>query len=694
LALLAGFGAARAVGRLGRWAPEGLAALLALLIAANLSWAFTTYNPRLPAGAGIEAVRQFERKSGLIGLSTQGEFLPIWVTQVPPADSLAQRLTPNDLIDRVGPASLPAGATLLSVDNRLTSTTARITAPAAGEMIFDWFYFPGWRATVNGQPANIRPVPPSGRIGVSVPAGESVVSVQFGSTPVRILGWAISVLALVVVGAVAVRMRSWQNESAKADFVPLLPRFLRSVPVGQPPGMGGPFRSMDFRKALAVSAIVGLVAGAGRIGLVDRGLTPWLQVRLRDGAVRGAGAPLNIAFGDQLTLLAWDPPAPTASGGTAAFRLYWQAQQPLTRDYSIATHLLDENGLLLAQSDSMHPGGTPTSVWATDRYDIDDHQLALPAGLPPGGYRLLAGVYLAGGGLVGQMVEIGTLQVTRPPRSVSPSELPIGHPLDAAFGDIRLIGLDMSAAPIRPGDDLLVTNYWQAIRAPGADFTARFELTDAAGARFTVDAPPASRAYPTSQWAAGEILRGLQVLRVPAQAAPGPMVLKLTLLDTTGAAIGPELSVGAVEIQAVARSFTAPAMPVRIGVTLGGLIRLEGATQLPPHAAAGATLPITLFWHALELVPDRYSVFIHLLDAGGTLRAQIDSPPLAGARPTTGWLPGEYLTDPYSLVLPADLPPGTYRLEVGLYRPETGERLPVAGADDASIVIGEITISE
>src|SRR5205085_6851938 len=165
LALLAGYGAGRASAYLPvRWAPVGLAALLALIIAANLTWAFTTYNPPL-ANAGIDGVRQFERKSGLIGLSTQGEFLPIWVTEVPPPDTLAQRLTADNLINRVGPDSLPAGAKLLSVDNRLTSTMARISAPIAGEMIFDWFYFPGWRATVNGQPAAIRPVTPSGRIG-------------------------------------------------------------------------------------------------------------------------------------------------------------------------------------------------------------------------------------------------------------------------------------------------------------------------------------------------------------------------------------------------------------------------------------------------------------------------------------------------------------------------------------------------
>jgi hypothetical protein len=49
---------------------------------------------------------------------------------------------------------------------------------------------------------------------------------------------------------------------------------------------------------------------------------------------------------------------------------------------------------------------------------------------------------------------------------------------------------------------------------------------------------------------------------------------------------------------------------------------------------------------------------------------------LAGAAPTTTWLPGEIIADAYSLPLPADLPAGEYRLIVGFYNPTTGERLP------------------
>jgi hypothetical protein len=41
------------------------------------------------------------------------------------------------------------------------------------------------------------------------------------------------------------------------------------------------------------------------------------------------------------------------------------------------------------------------------------------------------------------------------------------------------------------------------------------------------------------------------------------------------------------------------------------------------------------------------------------------------------------LDDAHTIPLPAGLAPGTYQLWVGLYDPETGHRLPLAGGADA-----------
>ena len=38
--------------------------------------------------------------------------------------------------------------------------------------------------------------------------------------------------------------------------------------------------------------------------------------------------------------------------------------------------------------------------------------------------------------------------------------------------------------------------------------------------------------------------------------------------------------------------------------------------------------------------------------------------------PTTTWIPGQILTDRYTLALDPDTEPGTYHLEVGFYDPD------------------------
>jgi hypothetical protein len=62
-----------------------------------------------------------------------------------------------------------------------------------------------------------------------------------------------------------------------------------------------------------------------------------------------------------------------------------------------------------------------------------------------------------------------------------------------------------------------------------------------------------------------------------------------------------------------------------------------------------------------------YTVFVHLLDEKGAVRAQRDSAPRDGTYPTSSWEQDEIVTDSYSLMLPPDLAPGEYRLAVGMY---------------------------
>jgi hypothetical protein len=90
---------------------------------------------------------------------------------------------------------------------------------------------------------------------------------------------------------------------------------------------------------------------------------------------------------------------PAASRGTLPVTLYWRTDGFLDQDFTIFVQLLGADGKPVAQSDAQpENGGYPTSLWQPGEMVRDSHSLKIPAGLPPGEYRLLAGMYLLASG--------------------------------------------------------------------------------------------------------------------------------------------------------------------------------------------------------------------------------------------------------------------------------------------------------
>ncbi len=114
---------------------------------------------------------------------------------------------------------------------------------------------------------------------------------------------------------------------------------------------------------------------------------------------------------------------------------------------------------------------------------------------------------------------------------------------------------------------------------------------------------------------------------------------------------------------------------------------------------AGGNLPVTLFWDVLRQPSADYSIFLHLCQqCDAPPPASSDAPPYQGYLPTSVWLPNNLIHDEQAIPLPADLPPGTYRLYVGLYRPgdpATTARLPITSphpTDTRRLLLGEVQI--
>jgi hypothetical protein len=74
--------------------------------------------------------------------------------------------------------------------------------------------------------------------------------------------------------------------------------------------------------------------------------------------------------------------------------LQWTTTQPIPQAYTAFAHLLGPNGQVVAQSDRQPEGGFyPTWAWDIGEPIADPFQLATPASISPGVYRLLVGWY-------------------------------------------------------------------------------------------------------------------------------------------------------------------------------------------------------------------------------------------------------------------------------------------------------------
>lgn len=110
-------------------------------------------------------------------------------------------------------------------------------------------------------------------------------------------------------------------------------------------------------------------------------------------------------------------------------------------------------------------------------------------------------------------------------------------------------------------------------------------------------------------------------------------------------------------------------------VDFGSDISLTGFRLARSAVQRGGQLQLTLFWLGRAPVAKSYTVFVHLLAPDGSNILNGDGIPRTGSRPTNSWQPGETLIDTHSIALPADMPVGVYRLEIGMYERDSGMRL-------------------
>lgn len=109
-----------------------------------------------------------------------------------------------------------------------------------------------------------------------------------------------------------------------------------------------------------------------------------------------------------------------------------------------------------------------------------------------------------------------------------------------------------------------------------------------------------------------------------------------------------------------------------VDAMFGDGLRLRGIR----HTLQGNELVITPSWSVEADQTGGLFCFVHVLDRRGKKVAQVDAPLDEGL--FTTWQAGQQFGSPLPMNLPPDLPPGEYRVVLGVYYPAGGERLPLA----------------
>ena len=660
-----------------------------------LSW--TQSRPVDDRSLTMPALAAYESRTREYGATSSWskEFFPRWVDIQPAFKGIAlggqaTTLDPVITVDGAG----------------RTSFDATITSPAGGSLRFKGFFFPGWRAVLDGH-TELQPYPSTtmGLLTVDLPAGTHRLSVAWGGTPLQRAAGGLTLLSLAA-------LAWWYARSGRF-------RGQRSLAV--------------FPLALLAAALAGL-AWPRPAGTVQTPAQP----------VAGAGLEL-LAYSTEMA----DP-------SMLLVHPYWYVAQRPPKNVHMSWQLRGAAGQLIAEDSSRPYYGTlDAGDWPAGTVAGDAYQVMLPPGLSPGSYQLCLAIDSPDvGGRVQVPRAIGTVTV---PAAVPQTGLPTGtERLDLSFGGQALLaGYDMAIGPqaaavggprpvlsqmrpavVHPGDALLYTLYWYAQAPMTLDYHSFIHLVDfAQRPLLKVDHLAGERFASSTLWSSAYPSADFFTLVVPTGTVSGlywpevglydfDTVGLLAVRDSAGREVGDSFALPPIKVvspiapapqhDAYAQVGTlgtlqgfdlavvppgAPAAAAGTPISTGsgtpsGPSSLQGQGTGPaqgpspgqgpgaisvalPELVPGAQLTLTLYFHSQQPASVDYTRFVHLYSPALGMAAQSDGVPQGGDNPTGSWVPGETIADQVTLKVDEKAPPGPYVLQIGFYNPAGGQRVPV-----------------
>ncbi len=428
----------------------------------------------------------------------------------------------------------------------------------------------------------------------------------------------------------------------------------------------------------------------------------WLDLKLELYAPRpevivlpDGVTPTEATWPGGLTLNGFKSPESVAAGSEWQPVSYWSRSSEVSERFKLSLRFVDELGVIWHQNDIELWGDYPPADWPSERIIRFAPILHLPAGVPPGKYRLWLRVIRADSPdplLIEGAADLPLIELSVNSAMGRPGvgQLPIQQLVNRQFGgQIELVGFNVPAGEYRPGHTVPVDLLWRVSRPPKTDYQLLAQLRDTAGQVVSEQVTTLTRAaYRPSSWKEGEILRGKAAPVIPADVPGGSLELTVALIHPESLQplaidwfLGPKyIALTSIPITPWPLETEMPPISNQIKAEFGQpeAVELYGFDLSNEKPGPGESVEITLYWRSLSgEIKTSYSVFVHLAGEDETILAQSDGLPASGFRPTTSWRANEVIVDLHNLSLPESPEPGNYRMWVGLYDPQTDLRMPL-----------------
>lgn len=218
-------------------------------------------------------------------------------------------------------------------------------------------------------------------------------------------------------------------------------------------------------------------------------------------------------------------------GEFVQFTATMSADQPFSRDWSVFVHLVNVDGLIVAQRDVYPKQGqlATTLIRKSMRWRNRFAVRVLEASIAPQVVNVVLGFYDRRTGERlrtpdgAEQVAIGSTRLAPRPSALNVPN-PLGGEAGINFGgEASLLGYDLTPLVVNAGDSVTVTLHWRGLRPMQTDYRVFVQLLEpnSTNRLASSDAMPAAWSRPTTSWQTGEIVVDTHTLAIPINVAAG-----------------------------------------------------------------------------------------------------------------------------------------------------------------------------